>query len=321
MILEIKNLHTYYISKKILFKKPSWNYALKDFSLKIQEGDFTAIVGESGCGKSTLGFTLGGLYKPNKGEVYYKNQLILSPTLNLLKKNKNLRKKIQMIFQDPYSSLNPKHTIKQIIGSPLLIHKMASLRNYKEKVKYYLSLVHLNENIMDRKIKELSGGQRQRIGIAKAIALEPEILICDEITSALDVSVQAFIIDLLFELKEKLKLTILFITHDLSLVKHISSKVCVMYGGEIMEVGLTKEIFSNPKHPYTKALLNAIPTLNRNKKPIILTGEPPKTNQIYQNCIFYERCPIKENHCSIHKPELTPIKEEHYTKCFYHDKV
>jgi ABC-type oligopeptide transport system ATPase subunit len=212
MVLKINQLSTFYKSEKKLFTKPSWNYAIKDVSLELQEGEVFAIVGESGCGKSTLGNTIAGLISPFSGSIEYRNEEIITPTKNLLKTNKQLRRKIQVIFQDPYSSLNPKHTIKRIIGSPLLIHKLADSKNYKEKVS------------------ELSGGQRQRVGIAKAIALEPEILICDEITSALDVSVQAFIIDLLFELKQKLNLTLLFITHDLSLVRHISSKVCVMYG-------------------------------------------------------------------------------------------
>lgn len=318
MVLNINQLSTFYKSKKKLFSKPSWNYALKDISLQVQEGDVFAIVGESGCGKSTLGNTISGLISPYSGSIEYRNQEIITPSKNILKTNKELRRKIQVIFQDPYSSLNPQHTIKRIIGSPLLIHKLADHKNYKEKVEYYLSLVQLDKNLMYRKPSELSGGQRQRVGIAKAIALEPEILICDEITSALDVSVQAFIIDLLFELKQKLNLTILFITHDLSLVKHISSKVCVMYGGEIMELGNTKEIFTNPKHPYTKALLSAIPTLNRKKRPYILKGEPPKTNQLYHHCIFYERCPIREARCKIEKPPLYNLNN-HYTKCFFYD--
>jgi oligopeptide/dipeptide ABC transporter ATP-binding protein len=320
MILEIHNLSTYYQTKKKLFTKPSWIYAVNDISLNIQEGEFLSIVGESGCGKSTLGNTIAGLIPPIKGKIDYRNQTILSPHLNLLKKNKELRRKIQVIFQDPYSSLNPQHSIKRIIGIPLKIHGLANHKNYKEKVKYYLSLVKLDPNYLNKKPSELSGGQRQRIGIAKAIALEPEILICDEITSALDVSVQAYIIDLLFELKEKLNLTILFITHDLSLVRHISKKVCVMYGGELIEFGETKNIFSTPKHPYTKALLNAVPTLNRNKKPFILKGEPPKTNLIYHHCIFYDRCPIREDRCKNEKPPLHNLNH-HLTKCFYFEKV
>ncbi|GIX40515.1 MAG: dipeptide ABC transporter ATP-binding protein [Leptospiraceae bacterium] len=320
MIININKISTYYKIKKQLFTKPSWNYALRDISLSIQEGEVLAIVGESGCGKSTLGNTIAGLLSPYSGNIQFKNQTILTPEINHLKENKELRRKIQVIFQDPYSSLNPQHTIKRIIGSPMLIHKLANYKDYKEKVQYYLSLVKLDKNLIYRKPSELSGGQRQRVGIAKAIALEPEILICDEITSALDVSVQAFIIDLLFELKEKFKLTILFITHDLSLVRHISTKICVMYGGELMELGQTNEIFQNPKHPYTKALLSAVPTLNRNKKPYILKGEPPKTNEIYEYCIFYDRCPIRENQCKLEKPDLYNINN-HFTKCFYYNKV
>ncbi len=321
MLLEIKNLHTYYKLKKQILQKPSWNFALKEFDLNIQEGDFIAIVGESGCGKSTLGYTIAGLINPTKGTIKYKKQTIINSKINLLNKQKSLRRKIQMIFQDPYSSLNPKHTIKTILGSPLFIHKLAQRKNYIEKVRYYLSLVHLNPDLIHRKPNELSGGQRQRVGIAKAISLEPEILICDEITSALDVSVQAYIIDLLFELKTKLNLTILFITHDLSLVKYISNKTCVMYGGEVVELGSTEEVFSNPKHPYTYALLKAIPTLNRNKKPYILKGEPPKINQLYSYCIFYERCPIRKDICKLQKPPFVNVNTKHQTKCFFYDKI
>ncbi|MFN3603902.1 MAG: ABC transporter ATP-binding protein [Leptonema sp. (in: bacteria)] len=321
MILKIKQLHTYYKSKKNLLSKPTWNYALKDFNLEINQGDFIGIVGESGCGKTTLGNTIAGLIPPYKGEILFKNQTILSSKINLLNKDLTLRRKIQMIFQDPYSSLNPKHKIKKILSSGLLLHKLVTPNYLNEKLEYILSLVHLNKNILERYPFELSGGQRQRIGIARAISLDPEILICDEITSALDVSVQAYIINVLFELKEKLNLTILFITHDLSLVKYISNTVCVMYGGEVLEIGSTKTIFSNPKHPYTKSLLNAIPTLNRKKKPILLEGEPPKVDTIHNDCIFYNRCPIKKEICKEKKPELYLIssnkEEKHYSKCFF----
>ncbi len=323
MFLKINQLHTYYKFKKTIFSPSIWNYALKDFNLEIQRGDFVGVVGESGCGKTTLGNTLVGLIQPYSGEILYQNQLIISPKVNLLNSVLSLRRKIQMIFQDPYSSLNPRHKIKKILQSGLFLHKLATRKNIMEKLEYYLSLVHLNKHMLDRYPFELSGGQRQRIGIARAISLEPEVLICDEITSALDVSVQAYIINVLFELKQKLNLTILFITHDLSLVRHISNKVCVMYGGEVLEIGNTKTIFSNPKHPYTKALLNAVPTLNRNKKPAILEGEPPKTDTIYDHCIFYNRCPIKKEVCKETKPRLEKLnsREEHFSKCFFYSDV
>lgn len=322
MLLKINKLSTYYSSKNF-FSKPNWNYALKDFSLEVQKGDFIGIVGESGCGKSTLGNTLVGLIPPTFGEIIFNDQIILTPKINLLNQSLELRRKIQMIFQDPYSSLNPKHKIKQILGSGILLHKLAKKNNINETVEYYLSLVHLNSSLLERYPFELSGGQRQRIGIAKAISLQPEILICDEITSALDVSVQAYIINLLFELKEKLNLTILFITHDLSLIRYISNRICVMYGGEIVEMGNTKTIFLNPKHPYTKSLLNSVPTLDRNKKPKILEGEPPKTDKIYSYCIFYERCPIKKDICKEKKPELEIVskEEKHYSKCFFFNEL
>lgn len=321
MLVKISKLHTYYKIKKNFFSKPIWNYAVKDFNLEFEKGDFIGIVGESGCGKTTLGNTLAGQIQPIKGEIFYQNQLILSSKVNLLNSDLVLRRKIQMIFQDPYSSLNPRHKIKKILQSGLLIHKLATRKNIQEKLEYYLSLVHLNKNLLDRYPFELSGGQRQRIGIAKAISLEPELLICDEITSALDVSVQAYIINVLFELKEKLNLTILFITHDLSLVRHISNKVCVMYAGEVLEIGNTKTIFSEPKHPYTKSLLNAVPTLNRNKKPAILEGEPPKTNRIVDYCIFYNRCPIKQGICKETKPTLEQVAFDHFSKCFFYQNV
>ncbi len=311
-ILQIENLSTYYSGKKKLFSKPSWTYALKDFNLQVQEGEFIGIVGESGCGKSTLGNTLAGLIAPTRGKVYFHNQLIIDDKKNFINNDLLLRRKIQIIFQDPYSSINPKHKIKKILGSPLMIHKLAIPKNLKEKIEELLRLVHLDPSLIERYPHQLSGGQRQRLGIARAISLQPEILICDEITSALDVSVQAFIIDLLFEIKNKMNLTIFFVTHDLSLIRNISNRICVMYGGEVVETGNTANIFSKPKHPYTKALLNAIPTLNRNKKPVVLEGEPPKMNHLYDYCIFYERCHIRKDICKQKKPQL-----QNEVKCFF----
>ncbi|MCS7205625.1 MAG: ABC transporter ATP-binding protein [Leptospiraceae bacterium] len=311
--LSIQNLHTYYVTKKRLFTPKLTIYALKDFSLNVQKGEFIAIVGESGCGKTTLGNTLVGLLTPTKGKVIYHGQEILSPQTNLLKRNLDLRKKFQMIFQDPYSSLNPKHTIKTYLSSALKIHQKKEI---DESLKYYLSLVHLPLDILKRYPHELSGGQRQRVSIARAISLQPEVLVCDEITSALDVSVQAYILELLKELQEKFNLTIFLITHDLSIVRYISTKVCVMYGGEIMEIAPTKELFSNPKHPYTKALLESVPTLNRKRKPKLLEGEPPKTNQIYNYCIFYDRCSIRKDLCRTQKPNMIE-NNNHQVKCFF----
>lgn len=315
MFLKIQNLHTYYYSGKRLFSKGTINYALRDISFDVDKGDFLAIIGESGSGKSTLGNTIAGLITPAQGSVFFYNKEIISPGKNLLRQDKNLRRKIQMVFQDTYSSINPKMTIKKFLLDPLKIH--FSGNHLEEQIENILSLVHLNPDILQRKPHEISGGQRQRVNIARAISLKPEILICDEITSALDVSVQAYILELLEELQNKLQLTILFISHDLSVVKSLSKSICVLYGGEMVEYGSTKEIFLNPGHPYTKALLEAVPSLQRNRKLHILEGEPPKTHTIPQACIFYDRCLKKKSICKEEKPPVTEITPGHTVKCFF----
>ena len=312
-ILEIKNLEVEYQSKKNIFGGVKTVHAVNNVSLSADKGEILAIAGESGCGKSTLAKAIMKLVEIKRGEVFVNNQNIIEES-----NNKNFYKSIQMIFQNPYASLNPKMKINQILREPLEINTKLSKEEINKIVLEKIHSVGLDESCLNLYPHEFSGGQRQRIAIARALVLNPPIIIADEPVSALDVSIQAQIINLLKELKKNFNLTILFISHDLSVIKYISDKIAIMYLGEVIEFGTTEEIFSNPKHPYTKALLGAAPQLNEknSKEKISLKGELPSPENLPSGCKFHTRCPFVMGKCKNEMPQNINFSNVHFCKCF-----
>ena len=315
VILKVENLKKYFPIKGGFFSKTIGNVkAVDGVSLEVRKGETLGIVGESGCGKSTTGRAILQLLKPTGGKVYFKDQ-----DLSKLSKKemRALRPKMQLIFQDPYSSLNPRMTVGQIIGEALIDHKMATKENLREKVLEVMDLCGLAEYQIDRFPHEFSGGQRQRIGIARALALDPEFIVADEPVSALDVSIQAQIINLLVKLQKEKGFSYMFISHDLSVVEHLCQRVGVMYLGSMVELADKDELFDNPLHPYTKALLSAIPipdpTIKRDR--IILTGDIPSPANPPKGCKFHTRCPYATDKCRNEAPEYREIKEGHFVAC------
>ena len=291
--------------------------AVDDVSFSIRRGETLGLVGESGCGKTTTGRALLQLYKPTAGEVIFDGE-----DLTKLKSSevRGFRKRMQMIFQDPYSSLNPRQTCGSIVGEPLVVHKMVNSKNeYREQVEELLTVVGLSPHMMNRYPHEFSGGQRQRIGVARALAVKPSLIVCDEPVSALDVSIQAQVINLLEGLQEKFKLTYLFIAHDLSVVRHISDRIAVMYLGKIVELADRAEIYENPIHPYTKALLSAVPIpdpeIDSKRERVILHGDVPSPLNPPSGCVFHPRCPINIDECSQAIPEFRNMGNDHWVAC------
>lgn len=314
-ILEVKNLKKYFSLSSGFFSKTSFLKAVDDISFSIRRGETLGLVGESGCGKTTVGRTLLRLYEPTAGEIIFDNTNIVTASASEMRL---IRRKMQMIFQDPYASLNPRMTVSDIIGEPLDIHKLAKGNARKERIHELLQLVGLNAEHANRYPHEFSGGQRQRIGIARALAVEPKFIICDEPISALDVSIQAQVVNLLDELQENLGLTYLFIAHDLAMVKHISDRIAVMYLGKIVEIADSNELFANPRHPYTRALLSAIPIPDpetaRSRKRIILEGDVPSPIDPPSGCRFRTRCPEAGEICAIEEPVLKG-NNQHQVAC------
>ena len=315
IILEVENMKKYFSvgSGKLLGKSRELK-AVNDISFSIEKGKTLGLIGESGSGKSTVGKTLVGLNKITSGSIKYKGQDIV----NLDEKNLNLVKRnIQMIFQDPYASLDSKKKIGYSVKEPLDIHNIGDKKERKAKAQEILELVGLSYYHMNRYPHEFSGGQRQRINIARALTLNPEMLICDEPTSALDVSVQAQVLNLFKELQNKLGLTYLFISHDLSVVKYLSDEVAIMYLGKIVEIGEVKELYKNPLHPYTKALFSAIPTESpRVKKDrLTLKGEIPSPFNPPSGCEFHNRCPYAMDKCKVENPALRSVDSNHKVAC------
>lgn len=315
-LLEIKNLKKYFPIKKGLFRKTvGYIKAVDDISFFVKEGETLAIVGESGCGKSTTGLTILRLEEPTQGVINFKEKDIVSLSDRELRK---LRKNMQIIFQDPYDSLNPRMKVADIVGEPLDVYQL-----YKNKVDRYdivkglLDNVGLTEECMNRYPHEFSGGQRQRIGIARALAVKPELIIADEPVSALDVSVQAQVINLLQDLQDKFKLTYIFIAHDLNVVEHISNRIVVMYLGKIVEICDKKVLSKNPLHPYTQSLLSAVPVPDPEykKKRIILKGDVPSPANPPSGCRFHTRCPKVMDICRKEEPVLTDYGNEHFAAC------
>ncbi len=318
-VLEVEHLKKYF-----RIDNASTLKAVDDVSLTINQGETLGLVGESGCGKTTLGRTCIGLYDKTSGSVRYKGQEIHE----LRGKDKlAFKKNVQMIFQDPYASLDPRLTVADIIGEGIDIHKLASGKTEREeKIYHYLNLVGLSKEHAGRFVHEFSGGQRQRIGIARALAVEPEFIILDEPISALDVSIQAQIVNLLIKLQKEMKLTYLFIAHDLSMIKHISDRVIVMYLGNIVEITTSDRLYENPLHPYTQALLSAIPIPDpeveqqREENMIRLEGDVPTPINPPEGCRFQSRCRYAKAICRECTPELRMVEENHQAACHLYEQ-
>ena len=315
ILLDVKNLKKYFIKDVGIVTKKLQNVkAVDGISFYIKKGETLGLVGESGCGKSTAGRTIMRLYDPTAGEIIYNG----IDVAKLSQKDfMSYRKKIQMIFQDPYASLDPRMTVADIIGEPLDIHNLASGKERQERIFELLEKVGLGKNHANRYPHEFSGGQRQRIGIARALSVMPEFIICDEPISALDVSIQAQIVNMLEDLQNEIGLTYLFIAHDLSMVRHISNRVGVMYLGNLMEVTSSNELYNNPLHPYTVALLSSIPVPNPRitKKNIILEGDVPSPLNPPSGCKFRTRCKYAKDICSEEEPTLRDLGGEHFVAC------
>jgi oligopeptide transport system ATP-binding protein len=292
-------------------------HAVDGVSFEIRRGETLGLVGESGCGKSTTGRTILQLYKPTSGHVYYEGT-----DLTTLKREemRKMRRQMQMIFQDPYASLNPRMTVADIIGEPLAVHGVANGKEIQDRVQHLLEVVKLDPAFASRYPHEFSGGQRQRIGVARALALQPSLIICDEPISALDVSIQAQVVNLLEELQKEFHLTYLFIAHDLSMVRHISDRVAVMYLGIIVEIADRVDLYENPLHPYTQALLSAVPipdpVTDAKRKRRVLEGEVPSPVNPPSGCRFRTRCWLAEKICAEKRPEFREITRDHLVACW-----
>lgn len=317
-LLRVENLTKHFpIYRGLIFQKQVGAVqAVEDISFHIHKGETLGLVGESGCGKSTTGRTILQLHKPTSGKVFY-NDVELSSASD--EKLREMRRNMQIIFQDPYASLNPRMTVGNIISEPLEVHNIGTRRERGERVQELLELVRLNPYFVNRYPHEFSGGQRQRIGVARALALQPEFIVCDEPISALDVSIQAQVVNLLEELQQEFGLTYLFIAHDLSMVRHISDRVAVMYLGKIVELAEREDLYENPLHPYTQALLSAVPipdpVKERKRERIILTGDVPSPVNPPSGCRFHTRCPIAEDICKEVQPEWREYASGHWVAC------
>jgi len=328
-IIEIKNLKKHYpILGGVLRHKINSVKALDDVDLEIKRGECLGIVGESGCGKTTLGKTLIRLFEPTSGQILFYDKKRKSSSVNISKmsnrelKKKGIRKKIQMIFQDPTTSLNPRMLVKNIIAEPITLSENLDGKSLNKKIIELLHIVGLNESHLFRYPHEFSGGQRQRIAIARAIATKPEFIVMDEPTSALDVSVQAQILNLLHDLRSKFKLTYLFITHHLLVVKYISNRIAVMYLGKIVEIAKTNDLFKNPSHPYTFALLSGIPMPDMKKrKKMVLKGDVPSPIDPPKGCNFHTRCSFSIKKCKHENPELVDCGNGHKVACHRKDVI
>jgi oligopeptide transport system ATP-binding protein len=319
ILLNVENLKMWFpITQGIVIQRHIGDIkAVDGISFFIRRGETLGLVGESGCGKSTTGRAILQLYRPTAGDVYFEGKNLCKSKGEKLRR---MRRKMQMIFQDPYASLNPRMTVGNIIGEPLEVHNILKGKALKERVQELLKVVGLNPYFINRYPHEFSGGQRQRIGVARALAVNPSFIICDEPISALDVSIQAQIINLLENLQEQFNLTYLFIAHDLSVVRHISDRVAVMYLGKIVELTDRYTLYNDPKHPYTQALLSAVPIpdpfVEEKRRRIILEGDVPSPANPPKGCNFSTRCPVVMEVCKESEPEFKDIGGEHWVACF-----
>lgn len=320
-LLEVRELKKHYTSKSgLLSRKKPVVKAVDGISLNIRKGEILGLVGESGCGKSTLGRSILRLIEPTSGNIVFEGQDILAYGKE---EKRMMRKELQIIFQDSGAALNPRMTVGEIIGAPLDIYGLAQGEAKERRINELLELVGLNKDYVNRFPHEFSGGQKQRIGIARALAVEPKLIVCDEPVSALDVSVRAQVLNLMKELKEKLGLTYLFISHDLSVVHHLCDRVAVMYLGKIVEITDRNELYGNPLHPYTKALLSAIPNPNPeiSRERIVLEGDVPSPSNPPAGCSFHTRCPYRMDKCSVEVPILLQTQGNHSVSChLYNDE-
>ncbi len=319
VLVDVRGLKMYFpVTSGMLFQRTVAHIkAVDGVSFTVRKGETLGLVGESGCGKTTTGRCLLQLYKPTEGQIIFDGQELT--TLGT-RQMRAMRREMQVIFQDPYSSLNPRMTAGNIIGEPLVVHGLVHGKaEYRERVADLLQNVGLNPYMADRFPHEFSGGQRQRIGVARALSVSPKFIVADEPVSALDVSIQAQIINLLEQLQEQFSLTYLFIAHDLSVVRHISDRVGVMYLGHLVEMAERNEIYRNPVHPYTRALLSAVPipdpVLDAQRERVLLTGEVPSPLNPPSGCVFHPRCPVAEDQCAVAVPELRQVETDHWAAC------
>lgn len=316
VILEVKNLKKYFPIRDRLFSSKATNYvrAVDDVSFDVYKGETLGIVGESGCGKSTTARLINQLIRPTAGSVKFKGQDLASLRAAEIRQ---ARRSIQMVFQDPYASLDPRHKVKHLIMEPLTIHKVGTKKERERKVDELLEVVGLASYHGERYPHEFSGGQRQRINIARALALNPDLIICDEPVSALDVSIQAQVINLLQHLQEEFHLTYLFIAHDLGVVEYVSDRIAVMYLGKIVELGTGEQIYQNPQHPYTRALLSAVPKQSprEKKERIVLSGDVPSPIHPPTGCHFHPRCPFATDRCKTERPVAQMYRDGHTVAC------
>ncbi len=319
-LIEVRNLKEYFDINMGLFKTKPLK-AVDDVSFFINKGETLGLVGESGCGKTTVGRTLLHLYKPTGGEILYNGKPVVTKA-----DIREFRKKATMVFQDPYSSLNPRMTVSDIIGEPLDVHKMYKTKEERrDMILELMGQVGLNSEHASRYAHEFSGGQRQRIGIARALAMKPDFIVCDEPVSALDVSIQAQVINMFDELQEKMGLTYLFIAHDLLVVRHISDRIAVMYLGKMVELADAEEIYNHPLHPYSKALISAVPipdpNIARANQRIPLGGDIPSPLNAPSGCPFRTRCPYATEACAASMPEFREVSKGHYVACHNLEKI